>query len=114
MYRLIVLLLLISAFGCDGYTALRGHVVDGAGKPVPGAKVTLMQGDFRVGIEVQSKEDGSFDVAGTHAPSHDALDFRVHKDGFYDDVRRVPPESNDHMRIIMEREKPADAKADNR
>jgi hypothetical protein len=109
MYRVLAPLLLVAVLGCDGHTTFSGRIVDVDGKPIPGAKVTVTQDGHRVGIEQESDADGAFYVGGTHAPSHDPLDFQVHKNGYVDDSRRVPPESTGNMRIVLERENPLDA-----
>lgn len=101
MCRVLISLLLLVAAGCDGYTRLQGKIVDGDGNPIPEAKVSLDR------WESKSASDGSFDVGGTHAPSHDPLAFTVTKDGFKTDIRHVPPESNSHMRVVLERERRA-------
>ena len=112
MDRLPLYLLLILTIGCDGFTTLKGQIVDGDGKAISDAKIAIMQNGHRVGVEQTSKVDGSFSVGGTHAPSHGALDFRVRKEGFRDDIRRVPSESNGNMRVVLEREAHEDTDRD--
>jgi hypothetical protein len=98
MWRIAICLMLVLFIGCDGYTELKGRIVDGEGNPIPDAKVTFDRWNST------SKPDGAFHVGGTHAPSSAGLNFTVTKDGFKPDTRRIPPEDNDKMRIVLERE----------
>ena len=110
MWRVSTCIILVLFAGCDAYTECNGVIVDGDGHPISGAKVSLTTNGNPVGPDDISKEDGSFDVGWTHASNTEPIELRVHKDGFRDDVRRVPSKS-DSMRIVLERDKKANEKS---
>lgn len=110
MRRVGVCLLLIAFAGCDGHITYSGYVVDGDGNPIADAEVSVMQDGSGLGLDPTSTtgSDGSFFVGGTDAPSGTPVDFRVHKPGFKDDVRRLPAESDHELRVVMERDPDSD------
>jgi hypothetical protein len=89
----LALLLVIGLAGCDGYTAVSGHVVDPKGKPIPGASVKLTQQTDSPrprSSTATTGEDGSFSVGTTHAPSK-SMPFllEVEKEGFEKHTEKV-------------------------
>lgn len=103
MWRVCILLALF--VGCDAHTVCSGKIVDGDGNPIPGATVRLTKHGRPIGADNESKEDGTFQVGGTHSPTGDPLELTVRKDGFREDSRRLPPISDSTMRIVLERDK---------
>jgi hypothetical protein len=78
--RGIVFVLLTTMFACDGHTSVHGHVQDSNGKPIEKASVTLETNGRKDDIETAN--DGSFEVGFTHAPTEVQLTLRATKPGF--------------------------------
>ena len=80
-------LLLLSALifilsACDGFTHIKGKVVDENGKPVPGALVELKTDSGGRTDQARSEADGSFSVGFSHAPFKVDLTLTVSKEGY--------------------------------
>jgi hypothetical protein len=90
--------------GCDSYAGANGHIVDGDGTPVVGATVKLSVG-AAVDDESISNAEGAFNVSTGDAPgSHPPLQLQVERKGFKQDVRRLPWDKNDSLRVVLERD----------
>ena len=105
--RLLVVVLVAAATGCDGHTSVRGRVLDPAGKPVAGAVVTMTQYPDRPGerhtTSTTTEEDGRFDVGMTHAPTKN-MPFRleVTKDGFVPHAERLTGTESYEKDIVLQ------------
>jgi hypothetical protein len=79
--------------------------VDGDGRVIGGAKVVMSLNGFELDPDAVSDEHGQFHTGGCHEPTYEPIDLRVAKDGFMDDVRKLPPNSKQHnMRIVLARD----------
>ena len=75
-------MLLVSLAGCDGFTHIKGKVVDANGKPIRGALVEMKTVSGGRDDQVKTDADGSFSVGFTHAPYNVDLAVTVSKEGF--------------------------------
>jgi hypothetical protein len=66
--------------GCDGFTQLKGIVLDSNDAPVADADVALTVGERK--REIKSSERGVFKVGMTHSPWNPELTLRVARPGF--------------------------------
>lgn len=76
-----VMLLLFFA-GCDGFTHIKGKVVDANGKSLQGALVEMKTVSGGRDDQVKTDADGSFSVGFTHAPFNVDLTVTVSKEGY--------------------------------
>lgn len=90
--------------GCDSFAGATGHIVDGDGTPVNGATVKLfVNGDLD--RESTSNDDGAFSMSTGGPPNtHLRLELRVEKKGYKQDVRQLPWDENDSLRVVLERD----------
>jgi hypothetical protein len=98
--------------GCDGYTRVKGHVLDPSGKPIVGAVVNLIRqnGDTaRTKLNTctsKTDEQGKFDVGTTHAPSKTVpFTFEVSKEGFVTHSEKVVGTADYEKEITLQPEK---------
>jgi uncharacterized GH25 family protein len=77
-----IFLLLLCVIACDGFTHLKGKVLDKNGQPVEGALVEMKTVSGGRKDETKSKSDGSFSVGFTHAPFNVDLILTVSKGGY--------------------------------
>jgi Carboxypeptidase regulatory-like domain len=83
--------------GCDGFTHLKGVVLDSADKPVANADVTLIVGGRNQ--EVKTSENGVFVVGMAHSPWNPELSLSVAKAGYKTFERRFHPD--EHLQTIV-------------
>lgn len=77
-----IFLLLFCVLACDGFTHLKGKVLDKDGKPVEGAFVEMKNVSGGHKDETRTEADGSFSVGFTHAPLNIDLILTVSKGGY--------------------------------
>ena len=83
--------------GCDGFTHLKGVVLDSADKPLANADVTLIVGDRNQ--KVKTSESGVFVVGMSHSPWNPELSLSVAKAGYKTFERRFHPD--EHLQTIV-------------
>ncbi len=104
---MVVALLTVTAFGCDGHTSVRGRVVDAAGKPVPEAAVKLTEEPDKPGrghsVTATTSEEGHFEVGITHAPTKNLpFLFEVSKEGFVGHTERLTGTAFHQREIVLQ------------
>jgi hypothetical protein len=80
--RAVTVVLLLSLAGCDGFTHIKGKVVDANGKSIQGALVEMKTVSGGRDDQVKTDADGSFSVGFTHAPFNVDLAVTVSKEGY--------------------------------
>lgn len=90
--RPFVVLAALLVGGCDGYTAVKGKVVDETGRSIPGAAVQLRLRATGRARSVSTRQDGAFGVGLVHAPFRPgAIELVVEADGYARYVELVAP-----------------------
>jgi hypothetical protein len=99
-----IFLLLFCVLACDGFTHLKGKVLDKNGKPVEGAFVEMKTVSGGRKDETKTEADGSFSVGFTHAPFNVDLILSVSKGGYKTyETRFKSSEAREHpMNITLE------------
>jgi len=83
--------------GCDGFTHLKGVVLDSADKPVASADVRLIVENRSQ--EVKTSESGVFVIGMSHSPWNPELSLSVAKGGYKTFEKRFHPD--EHLQTIV-------------
>jgi hypothetical protein len=83
--------------GCDGFTQIKGIVLDSDDAPIADADVALMVGERKQ--EIKSSNHGVFRVGMTHSPRNPQLMLRVEKPGFKPFEKRF--HAKEHLETIV-------------
>jgi hypothetical protein len=75
-------MLFLLLVGCDGFTHIKGKVVDANGKSIQGALVEMKTVSGGRDDQVKTAADGFFSVGSTHAPFSVDLAVTVSKEGY--------------------------------
>jgi hypothetical protein len=89
--------------GCDGFTQLKGIVLDSNDVPVADADVALTVGERK--REIKSSDRGVFKVGMTHSPWNPELTLRVARPGFKPFEKRF--HAKEHLESIVVNLEPA-------
>ncbi|WP_175517552.1 hypothetical protein [Planctomicrobium piriforme] len=105
----------LSPFTPTGQYIIHGHITDGAGKPLPGVEVTVMQGVATLfpAFAVQTDARGKYEIALNHLSTGAHAMLRVRMDGYFEQTLakksfvRVadgsgdrPPEDNETTLVV--------------
>lgn len=80
--RLLTATIVLCLTACDGFTTIKGKVVDQSGKPIQDALVIMETVSGGRKDEQKSKGDGSFTVFFSHAPFNIELTLKISKPGY--------------------------------
>jgi uncharacterized GH25 family protein len=110
MRSFLLFILVMTAVGCDGYTSVKGRVVDPSGKPVPEATVKLTEELDNPQVNrsdtATTDEEGRFSVGMTHAPTKKMpFLFEVTKGGFRRHTEKLTGTASYEKEVVLKPEK---------
>ena len=106
-FLILALILVSTAVGCDGYTSVKGRVVDPTGKPILAADVKLIykpdDPTYRRANTAKTDKEGQFAVGIVHSPSKKhPIRLEVDKEGFTEHAESLTSMASYQKEIVLQ------------
>ncbi len=104
---ILALILVSTAVGCDGYTLVKGRVVDPTEKPIFAAEVKLIykpdDARYRHANIAKTDKEGRFVVGSVHSPSKKLpIRLEVNKEGFTEPTESLASMASYQKEIVLQ------------